>query len=434
MAIIIENNLINSCVLNLLCLYCGIMGIIKDFFNNSKATIKSISTNTSWTTVENRKSYFSFDKGKANITNFLKAYAENPLVYMVINKIATTTASMPCTNESESKTSKVLELIKKPNTNQSEIEFKQELNESLLITGNALILFSDNSDFGIKETLHVLKVCNSNPKFKNGVLLGWDYVDDFNRKIYYSIDDVLHIKTTNTVSDNNNYIWGLSPLQAGWIVIKSSNEKFNAEASIFKNRGIAGILTNGSDTPMLTSERERMQEEFDNEIGGADKYNKVKISTTDLNYINLGMSPTDLKLLDGITSSMRIISSLYGMPSVLFNDTSNSSYNNYSTAVEISYSDVYIPLANKVNEKLSIFLSDKLGVDETIIIDLKRVEGAKATTNEIAQTLNTLSPLLANNIIENMTPNEIRDIVGLTNVDGGNVITPIETPNVNVNV
>jgi phage portal protein BeeE len=185
---------------------------------------------------------------------------------------------------------------------------------------------------------------------------------------------------------------------------------------------------------MLTSERERMQEEFDSEVGGADKFNKVKISTTDLNYINLGMSPTDLKLLDGITSSMRIISSLYGMPSVLFNDTSNSSYNNYSTAVEISYSDVYIPLANKVNEKLSIFLSDKLSVDETIIIDLKRVEGAKATTNEIAQTLNTLSPLLANNIIENMTPNEIRDIVGLTNVEGGNVITPIETPNVNVNV
>ena len=110
---------------------------------------------------------------------------------------------------------------------------------------------------------------------------------------------------------------------------------------------------------MLPSERERLQKEYDAEMGGASKYNKVKVSSTKLSYMQTGMSPTDLKLLEGIVSSMRLICGLYGMPSVLFNDTANSSFNNYSTAVTVSYSDVYVPLANKIDAKLSAFLSSK---------------------------------------------------------------------------
>jgi phage portal protein BeeE len=121
------------------------------------------------------------------------------------------------------------------------------------------------------------------------------------------------------------------------------------------------------------------------------------------------MSPTDLKLLEGILSSLRILCGLYGMPSVLFNDNDSSTYNNVSEAKQTAYSDVYIPLGKKVDKALSQFLNGKLKVNENIVIDVTSIEVLKATTNELAQALSSLSPLLANKVLEAMTENEINN-------------------------
>ena len=64
-------------------------------------------------------------------------------------------------------------------------------------------------------------------------------------------------------------------------------------------------------------------------------------------------------------------------------------------------------------------VNNLLGVDENIRVDLTSIEEIKASTNEIAQALNSLSPLVANRVLENLTINEIRDIVGQGTVEGG---------------
>jgi hypothetical protein len=101
------------------------------------------------------------------------------------------------------------------------------------------------------------------------------------------------------------------------------------------------------------------------------------------------------------------------MPSVLFNDNETSTYNNVSEAKQTAYSDVYIPLGKKVDKALSQFLNGKLKVNEKIVIDVTSIEVLKATTNELAQALSSLSPLLANKVLEAMTENEIREVVDL---------------------
>jgi len=203
-------------------------------------------------------------------------------------------------------------------------------------------------------------------------------------------------------------------------VVQSSKEKLNAEASIFKNRGIIGILTNKSDTPMLPKERQRLQDEFDKEVGGADRFNKLKISTTDLNYIQTGMSPTDLKLLEGIVSSLRLLSALYGMPSVLFNDLEASTRDNVTQANKTAYQDVYVPLMNKMNEGLSKFLSEDLKTKETIVVDIASIEALRSSTKPVANALNNLPPQAAVRVLEAMTENEARDLVFLAERADGN--------------
>jgi HK97 family phage portal protein len=321
--------------------------------------------------------------GKKGFNEYTKAYGDNPLVYMIIKKIAFSSASIQriAVNESGDQidNSRILEFLQKPNESQGMVDLFEEINEYLSTTGNCFVRYVKG--IGLGEEIVVLPVdsieivCS-----RSGVLLGYKYTNINGTVIDIPVEDMLHLKGSNVVDPNTHM--GLSPLQAGWIVVQSSSEKLNADASIFKNRGIVGLLTNDTDVPMLGKEQQELQNSFQDSAGGSDKYNKIKVTNTRLRFLQTGMSPTDLKLLEGILSSLRILCGLYGMPSVLFNDNETSTYNNVSEAKRTAYTDVYIPLGNKVDKQLSMFLSKKLGVSETISIDLTSIEVLKATSNE----------------------------------------------------
>ena len=175
---------------------------------------------------------------------------------------------------------------------------------------------------------------------------------------------------------------------------------------------------------MLEPERKKLQNQFDSSAAGAENYNKINVSTSKLRYLQTGMSPTDLKLLDGILSSLRLLCGVYGMPSVLFNDTQSSTYNNVETAKRTAYTDVYIPLANKVDKELSRWLSKQLGIDEKITVDLTSIEEIKASTNEVSQSLNNAQTNVSTKIMESMTRDEVRYLVGLDDLEeGGDELT-----------
>ena len=352
--------------------------------------------------------------GKKSFNEYVKAYGDNPLVYMIIKKIAFSTASIKriAVNEKGDSisNSKILEFLENPNDDQGMIDLFEEINEYLSSTGNCFLRWVEGIGLGAEMvTLPIDSVeiiCS-----RSGLLLGYKYTNPNGTVIDIPIEDMLHLKASNIVTPNTKL--GLSPLQAGWIVVQSSSEKLNADASIFKNRGIVGLLTNDTDVPMLDKEQSRLQDSFQESAGGSDKYNKIKVTNTRLRFLQTGMSPTDLKLLEGILSSLRILCGLYGIPSQLFNDNESSTYNNVSEAKRTAFTDVYIPLGNKVDKQLSLFLSGKLKVSETIVIDLTSIEVLKATTNELAQKLNSLNPLLVSTVMAELSHEEVRSVIDL---------------------
>lgn len=366
-------------------------------------------------------SFFGYEQGTRNLGRYLHAYGRNPLVYMIVQKIATTTASIKRvavdSNGDQIENSQILTLLNKPNRTQGMIEFVEEGLTYLLSTGNLFIRYVEG--IGMGQELHNLNSSRMKLKIDNlGRPLEWHYTDNLGKIIAIPLDEVLHIKTSNVVDVSNSGVYfGLSPLEAAWMTVKSSDEIFGAEASIFKNRGIIGILTNETDTPMLKPEREELQKQFDEEVGGHDRYNKIKISNTKLKYIQTGMSPTDLKLLEGIMSKLRILCSVYGMPSVLFNDNETSTYNNVAEAKQSAYQEVYIPTGNKYDRELSNFLNAKMGTDEMVKIDVTSIAVLKAMTNEVAQALNNLPTAVASRFIENLTRNEAREIIGMDELE-----------------
>lgn len=357
-------------------------------------------------------SYWNYDISGYSLTKFIDAYSSNPYVYNIINKIAKTSAAMGrnavTTNDKEVVDSRLLELLTE--------EKRQQINENLLSTGNAFLYLvkgvGAGEDIDIWNVNCVQIFCNT-----IGEIVKIEYTTPWDRVLKIQGDDlkkVLHIKTSNIVScQGSSTKWGLSPLQAAWIIVESSNEKFKAEASIFKNRGAIGLLSNNSEIPMLPDERDLQQNQLNSQIGGADNFNKINISTANLKFVQLGMSPTDLKLLEGLVSSLRILCSVYGISSVLFNDNDNSTYNNISEAKTSAYNEVYIPLARNVDKQVSEWLAPLLGVDEKIIVDLNAIDEIKLSTNDIAQALGNLSTQAQERVLEVMSVEEARQLIEL---------------------
>ena len=372
------------------------------------STIQLRSTDTS--TFQVMGDFFSFGKSNSSADKFVKAFGENPLVYMIVNKIAFTSASIKRIvndkNGNEIVNSRILELINNPNPSQGRIELLETINQQINITGNVYVRLIKG--VGMGEELRVLPSNKMTIDVDSyGEVSGYTLERIDGSEITYPVEEILHIRTSNIVNiDNTNGYYGLSPLQAAWMIVKSSEEIFSAEASIFKNRGIIGILTNETDVPMLKKDRDALQEQFNNEVGGAERYNSVKISNTKLKYIQTGMSPTDLKLLDGILNKMRLLCSVFGLNSVLFNDQVSSTFNNVEEANRASYVDVYIPLANKIDRELSRFLNNALGIDEYLTIDRDSIDVLKTISKEHTDAIT--AQLLAGVI----DLDEARDILG----------------------
>jgi HK97 family phage portal protein len=334
--------------------------------------------------------FFGFSYGGGSFGKYVEAFGRNPLVYMIISKISVKESSLPRivvdSNGDIVENSQIADILRKPNSTQFELDFRETVDQSLLATGNCFVWSREIVGMGFD--LIVLQTENVDINVDaQGIVTSYTYrLNDNETNI--APDDMLHIKMSNIVNTKETQLYyGLSPLEAAFKVVQSSEEIFEAEAAIFKNRGIIGILTNETDVPLLSKDRNALQDNLNNEIGGAEKFNRVHLSNSKLKYLQMGMSPTDLKLIDGILNKLRILASVYGLNSILFNDQTASTFDNVAEANRSAHIDVYIPLGKKIDQNLSAFLSNKLGVDERIIIDENKIDVLKQINKDLSDAV-----------------------------------------------
>jgi HK97 family phage portal protein len=317
------------------------------------------------------------------MANLIESYAHNPIVYSIINKISgvTARAERVLLNQSgeEVENGEIYELLENPNEGQTITDFNEVLYTQLLASGNAFIRLIKGVGMGAE-----LKVLNSKDVEINvsnyGMVNSYSY-DEFDVRYTIPAEEILHIKFANIVhTDREAAHYGYSPLEAAMKVVTASNEIFNAEASIFKNRGIVGLLTNETDVPLLPKDRDKLQADFQEVAGGSDKFNKIAITNQKMKYLQMGMSPNDLKLIENQINKLRLLCSVFGIDSKLLGDGANSTYNNVSEAQKNAYYDTYLPLCRKVDTSLIRFLNKEFGedyeykVDTTKILAIKEVQ------------------------------------------------------------
>jgi len=404
-----------------------------------------------------------FSTGRAN-TNISESYLidegyiTNDMVYAVAKRIAQVTASLPVILENNG------QYIDDENDELKRFIFENwhdndSLEQALFKEVLYLILTGDSYHYAPYEYIgaslpsknYILPPQNVRAWRETMSILSdidrYEFNDGISiRKI--SPTEIMHCQYFNPTIEGIRNNEGLSPLQSGFDLLKATNNRNLAESSLYENRGASGIISSKNEYPITAEDREQLQRDFNNRVGGAKNANKIITVQGSVDYKQLGMSASDMELLGMRAEHLRAVCSLFGVQSVIFGDVGASTYNNMQEAMKDFYNQTCIPIMEQIlaqknkqlikrynyisgqKYKLTIDKNDidalkpdaEKQLDSTVklyqtgLISIDEARQILGYNDELAVTktmtnLMRLSPLVSNKLLESLTPEELANLI-----------------------
>jgi len=160
------------------------------------------------------------------------------------------------------------------------------------------------------------------------------------------------------------HLYGLSILHSASKLLTKHAESISAEAEAFANRGARELIfpTNADfadyDPATIEGVNKRLNDKLTE--GGN---NRVVANAIPLGSIKIGMSPVDLNILESNQELKNEFCALYGISPIIFDWTSNSTYNNLIEARKMSLLDGVIPYQEDFKDALNSKLVPYFGKD-----------------------------------------------------------------------
>lgn len=241
----------------------------------------------------------------------------------------------------------------------ADANFRRPILIDYLLQGEAFLHVNKKNRFDRPYRLDPSKVVdrdsyvynNSNRVYEYRERIGFEAVELDPKEFF-------HLKRYSPKSE-----WrGLSPLDSLIYTILRSNESKKAGYSIMVNGAPAGVITvNGKGFTDNTVKK--LKSYFDSVFNGGENKNKIAITNIpDINFIRIGLSNTDLNLIESDKADLKEIMRVYGVPLALLLDD-NSTYNNLEKAQQEMWSMVLFPLL-KLESQFYIDAGVKIEYDE----------------------------------------------------------------------
>jgi len=268
-------------------------------------------------------------------------------------------------------------------------------------------------------------------------------------------NEILWLRNT----DIDDPLVGVSPLKSLKYPITNTKYAYDYLNSISSKKGAIGILSDNNKSPMggmplKSEEKAKIENAYVDDYGVEEGKRKVIVSQSALQWQPMTYPTRDLLLLEQIDAYFLTIIDHFGMNVNIFSNK-NQTFENVKNSLIQVYQDTIIPEADLFCQEFTKFLGLQNGqkivpsfehvkilqdnsivesitqlVQTNILTPLQAQEILKNsnnvvidnTGNSILDRLNGLSPIVANNMLANLTPNEVRKLVGLPAVDGGDVI------------
>lgn len=355
-----------------------------------------------------------------------EGYLKNAIVYRCVNEISKGAAAVGFNvrykNDTILEQHPLIDLLNRPNPQQSYSEFFGSLYGYLLLSGNTYVL-KTGSDRGAPRELHQLRPDRIEIK-GSGNPIPEKYIYKINGKVQgtYNVDqdngysELKHIKLWNPMDD----YYGCSPLAAAAVEVDQHNmmAKHNVNllangarpsgAVIFKPQDDAGFAMNLTD-----SQRQQLLTDLNNRFSGAGNAGRPMLLEGDFDWKEMGLSPKDMDFLNLKHLSATDIAMCFGVPSQLVGVPDSQTYSNVAEARLALYEETIIPYLSKVQSDINEWLVPMFGDGLSIEFDIDSIPALSERRKKIYENVTSA---VREGI---MTRNEARERIGLEPVDGG---------------
>jgi len=341
---------------------------------------------------------------------------------------------------------------------------------NLLTTGSCCVW--NRPITGFENELEVIDTVKLTETYNQGKFT-YKYEEN-GQQITINSEDLIICCIYNNPKRNTRF--GIAPLEVAQLPIESIRYMYHMDNSILANKGSDILVSSGYNEPMPLDEESKIK--FDNALNNRIKnhgYGSAITTGTKVEVHQLGRTPKEMALWEGYKIKTRDIAIVYQLNPALLGDPDSNSYSALSEAQRSLYNESVIPFVKTIteNKQLKSFLgfdifidtssvdvlqesqqlrSEKAKVNTDAILNLNSSVNAGTISRDIAieilvsewgfdteeaqkviidkntqsisttDKVNVLSPIVATKVMESMTTNERRDLVGLQMVEGGESI------------
>jgi HK97 family phage portal protein len=351
-----------------------------------------------------------------NYESFAKeAYGKNVVAYQAINRIADAVASVKMgvyRGETELTEHPLITLLTRPNPLQSYADYVRAKVSFLMIAGNG---YEERFVVGgeVKELYQLrpdrMKIIPS----PNGIPSAYEYTLGQN-KVRWEMDprtmscDVRHLKLFNPVND----WYGMSPIEAGSYAIDQNNEAMSWMQALLQNSARPSGALTVKDSGTLSDENfNRLKAQIEEQYSGSSNAGRPMLLEGGLDWQQMGLSPTDMGIIEAKFSSARDVALAFGVPPQLLGIPGDSTYSNYKEARLAFWEDTVIPLLEMIINDWNAWLGSIYSVEIRADVD---------SIPAIAEKRFAMWDMADKSA--DLTINERRQLKGYGPIDGGDTL------------
>lgn len=323
---------------------------------------------------------------------------------LVADVASTTDFTLQLDNDTEPQTDKwITALLTKPNDYDTFGDFVARWMFHAKLTGNVFALKDQTNGKGWPRKLWLL-----NPKHvrivvdKKAGLVGYKYYNGDGTFIPYDVEEIIHWRLPHPDSE----FWGLGEVEAG----ESLFNMVLAQDSFLTNFYSKGATPSGimsREEEMDPTEFKKLKAKFSEEYGGTKNAGKTAWLTGKWNYQRLGLSLKEMEAVAANKARIEEIFALMGIPLTMAGVASASNYA-VSQQDDVRFRRyTVLPLLKIFAERFNAEVVKPIRPDLWFVWNL----GGLAYIKDV---VDDHKDLIANAA---MTPNELRDVVGMSRSD-----------------
>jgi HK97 family phage portal protein len=310
-----------------------------------------------------------------------EGYAKNAIVYRAVRLIAESVGSLRFVlyeGEAERDTHPLLDLIRRPNPRQDGAAFLDALASHLLLSGNAYVeAVSLPGDATQVRELYALRP--DRMKVVPGPD-GWPQAFDYTvagRTVRFeqgaAQPPILHLAAFNPLDDH----YGLSALEAAAVAVDTHNAAARWNKALLDNAARpsgALVYDHAQGNTLTDTQVERLKAELDAHFQGPHNAGRPMVLEGGLDWKPMALSPKDMDFMQAKHAAAREIALAFGVPPMLLAIPGDNTYSNYQEANRVFWRQTVLPLAARIADALTQWLSPSFGAGLSLAADVDRVE------------------------------------------------------------